>query len=260
MAEDDESIAEEIESGGEEGGEGGGESRRNPRENTEPQEVVIRYTDPEGPDPDAWMVTFSDLLTLLMTFFVLIFASQDPVAKKINEAFGQSTGVFGQFRTTFFEKIAATVRMDISEDRLQVFLDEVGAIDIDVKQEDKGLLITLPSHSLFAPGKTKLSKKAKIRIKQLSEYLVLSKHPIRVVGHADNREARETGFIGPWQLSVRRAHEVLKEMLKYNLPEERLSLVGYGPSKPRFNNLSRLGRGRNRRVEIIILNRGETNP
>ncbi len=222
----------------------------------QPREPPRRRGD-EGPDPDAWMVTFSDLLTLLMTFFVLIFASQDPVQEKIFEVFGQSSGVFGLFRTSFFEDISAVPRTDISQDRVQVFLDEVGAVDIDVSQEEQGLVITLPSNAFFLPGSAVLTKKAVTRIGQLAELLQYSKHDIRVEGHTDNLEARRGLTVSTWDLALERAHAVLLQLLRKPVDPRRLSLTGYGPSRPRYSNVSRLGRRRNRRVEVVILNRGD---
>lgn len=211
----------------------------------------------EGPDPDAWMVTFSDLLTLLMTFFVLIFASQDPVKEKLFEAFGQSSGVFGMFRTSFFEEVTAVPREDISQDRVEVFLDDIGAVNIDVKQEERGLVITLPTNAFFEPGRAVLKLQGVQRIAKLAELLKFTRHDIRVEGHADNRELGGGPAGGSWDLSVERAHAVLRRLLRGNLEERRLSLSGYGPARPRFSNVSRRGRQRNRRVNIIILNRGE---
>ena len=208
----------------------------------------------DGPDPDAWMVTFSDLLTLLMTFFVLIFASQDPVQEKLFSAFGQSTGVFGLFRTSFFETVTVVPRQDISQDRVQVFLQDVGAVNIEVKQEARGLAITLPSNALFRPGSAVLNAAGVKRIGQLSELLRFSKHEIRVLGHPDDREAGDAN----WALSVERAHAVLLQLIANKVDKQRMSLAGYGPSRPKFSNASRLGRQRNRRVDIVILNRGET--
>lgn len=212
----------------------------------------------DGPDPDAWMVTFSDLLTLLMTFFVLIFASQDPVKEKIFEVFGQSAGVFGLFRTSFFETINAVPRTDISQDRVQVLLDDVGAVNIEVKQEEKGLVITLPSNAFFRPGSAVLTAQAVKRLGQLGELLQYTKHPIRVEGHTDNREAGQGLTDAAWDLSLERAHAVLLEFSKKRFDPRRLALTGYGPSRPRHSNVSRLGRQRNRRVEVVILNRGES--
>lgn len=211
----------------------------------------------EGPDPDAWMVTFSDLLTLLMTFFVLIFASQDPVKEKLFEAFGQSSGVFGMFRTSFFERVAAVPRQDISQDRVEVFLQEVGAVNIDVKQEERGLVITLPANAFFRPGSAVLTRAALRRIAKLAELLKFTRHKIRVEGHTDNLEPPGGAAGGAWDLSVERAHAVLLRLVLGQIDERRLSLVGYGPSRPRFSNVSRRGRQRNRRVELVILNRGE---
>lgn len=222
-----------------------------------PKPVEPKPKPETGPDPDAWMVTFSDLLTLLMTFFVLIFASQDPVKEKMFEAFGQSTGVFGMFRTSFFETVTAVPRQDISQDRVEIFLQDIGSVNIDVKQEERGLVITLPTNAFFQPGSAVLTRAAVQRIAKLSELLKFSRHNIRVEGHTDNLELPGGVAGSAWDLSVERAHAVLLRLVRGQINERRLSLVGYGPSRPRFSNVSRRGRQRNRRVELVILNRGE---
>ena len=211
----------------------------------------------DGPDPDAWMVTFSDLLTLLMTFFVLIFASSDPVKSKFFEAFGQSQGVFGMFRTSFFQEITAVTRQDVSQDRVQVFLAEVGAVDIEVRQTDEGLFITLPANAYFEPGSARLRPVARQRVAKLAELLKYSQHHIRVVGHSDNQEASRTQYQNAWDLSLARSHHVLQLLISLQIDERRLSVVGYGDTRPRFTNRTRAGRRRNRRVELVIFNRGE---
>ncbi len=123
----------------------------------------------EGPDPDAWIVTFSDLLTLLMTFFVLMFASADPVKERIHEAFGQTSGVFGLFRRSFLQDITAVPRRNINQDRLQVFLDDIGAVDIDVTRDERGLVVTLPTDAYFRPGSARIDEKARKRVGALAE-------------------------------------------------------------------------------------------
>ena len=193
-----------------------------------------------------------------MTFFVLIFASADPVKKKMQEAFGQSSGVFGLFRRSFLEDVVAIPRVEISQDRLQVLLDELGANDIEINQDDRGLVVTLPTDAYFNPGSARLNDVARARIGALSEYLRFSDHKIRVEGHTDNREVRSATYASSWELSLTRAHSVLLLLQATGIPVERLSLVGYGPSRPRFGNISRLGRSRNRRVEIVIVGPRET--
>lgn len=225
-----------------------------PQGPVEPRERPPKPKAPdEGPDPDAWMVTFSDLLTLLMTFFVLIFASADPVKEKLQEAFGQTSGVFGLFRRSFVEDITAVPRVEISQERLQVLLDELGASDIEVSQDERGLVVTLPSDAYFEPGSARLTEQARTRVGVLSEFLRFSRHDIRVEGHTDNREVSSATYPSSWELSLGRAHSVLLILRGRGVPDTRLSLVGYGPSRPRFDNGSRLGRARNRRVEIVIV-------
>lgn len=206
-------------------------------------------------DPDAWMVTFSDMLTLLMTFFVLIFASADPAPPaKLHEAFGQTTGVFGQFRMGFLEKIMVQPRQDISQDMVQVFLNEVGATEIEVKQDERGLVMALPSDTFFSPGGVTLNARAKKRIDQLAAFLKNTRHPIRVEGHSDDRERPQAPISDHWQLSLARANRVLERLVVKEISEARLSLGGFGPSRPRYKNITRKGRAGNRRVEIVIVN------
>lgn len=207
----------------------------------------------EGPDPDAWIVTFSDLLTLLMTFFVLMFASADPVKEKIQEAFGQTSGVFGLYRRSFLQDVTVVPRRNINQDRLQVFLADIGAVDIDVTRDDRGLVVTLPTDAYFRPGSASIDEKARKRVAALAEYLQYSRHKIRVEGHTDNREYSSATYPSAWELSLARAHTMLLELVDKGIPQDRVSVTGYGPSHPRFDNFSRLGRARNRRVEIIIL-------
>lgn len=210
-----------------------------------------------GPDPEAWMVTFSDLLTLLMTFFVLIFASSDPMPPdRVQEVFGQSPGVFGLFRSSFLERINVVTRRDISEDLLQVFLDEIGALEVEVEQTERGLIVTLPSDTYFEPGGAELNEQARERLDRLAEFLVDTRHNIRVEGHTDDREQPQPPYEDRYDLSLARAHAAQERLLAAGVAARRLALMGYGPSRPRFNNVSRLGRAQNRRVDIVILNRG----
>jgi chemotaxis protein MotB len=207
-------------------------------------------------DPDAWMVTFSDLLTLLMTFFVLIFASQDPVPpEQLQQAFGPTKGVFDLYRKGFLQDIFVVARRDLSQDLVQVFLNEIGSIDIEVEQQERGLVITLPTDAFFPPGRAELNPRARQRIDRLAEFLAVTQHRIRVEGHTDDRETPAPPYPSVWELSVARAHRVLTRLSAHGIDENRLSLAGYGPTRPRFEGVSRLALERNRRVEIVILNR-----
>ena len=182
-------------------------------------------------DQTAWMVTFSDLLTLLMTFFILLFAAADPVPpKKLQEAFGQTVGVFGDFRTGILERIMVTPRQDISQDLVQVFLTEIGASEIEVRQDERGLVMVLPTDTFFPPGGVTLNRKARSRIDQLAAFLKDTRQRIRVEGHSDNRERPKGRDPDRWRLSLARANSVLERLVVRSIPETRLSLVGYGPA------------------------------
>ena len=129
---------------------------------------------------------------------------------------------------------------------------------MDVSQEEQGLVITIPSQALFAPSAARLTEQARKRLAQVSEVLRFTRHDIRVVGHSDDRESAGGASADGWGLSLARAHAVLQELIANRITESRMSLNGFGPSRPRFDNRSAAGRARNRRVEIVILNRAET--
>ncbi|MDH4224860.1 MAG: flagellar motor protein MotB [Deltaproteobacteria bacterium] len=213
--------------------------------------------DGDGPDPDAWMVTFSDLLTLLMTFFVLIFASQSPQKEKLSEISTPREGPFGAFRSSITKELAFVPNRQISQDNIQVLLNEIGASDVTVTQDKQGMVIGLPSETTFEPGSDKITPLGLKHVLKLGEMLRESTHDIRVEGHTDPFEADPSVFKDPWFLSLARAQTVQKLLFSKGVPPDRTSIIGFGPSHPRFDNTTSMGRTRNRRVEIKIMRQDE---
>ena len=201
-----------------------------------------------GLDPNAWMVTFSDLIILMMTFFVLLFAFNDPNLQESQKIDSDTTAI-GLFALsppmlTMQEHQAQTM----IRKNLEIFLAKQAIQKIQVEQSDQGLLIKLPADIFFEPQKATLTAKAIQTLKPLVNHLKkTTKRYIRIEGHTDS--AKFEGVPDVWLLSLQRSHAVLELFLQHKMNPKQLSLVGKGDSEPE----AKTTHARNRRVEIILL-------
>ena len=223
------------------------------------EEIVLlrpkkrKRKDEKKRDPHAWMVTFSDLITLMMTFFVLLFSFNDPNPKKLEAISNNAPGLFSLAQAATSEPIAIQNANSLMKENLEIFLSENNIQNVEVTQTQEGLIITLPTDIIFEKDSAALSEKSKKAIESVTKYLNKTQHEVRVEGHTNNVFAAGKGYRDLWDLSLDRAHTILQEMVKHGLSPPRLSLIGKGASQPKFSNATPQGRGRNQRVEIVIL-------
>ena len=213
-----------------------------------------------------WMVTFADLMSILMCFFVLLlsFSELDPakfkeVAGSIRDAFGvqREEIVFDipkgldiisrEFQPRFtveelLERLKAAVKLELIKGELQI-----------ESLEDR-VVLRMKDSLVFAPGSARLTPQAKQILDSLGEVFKLFDGEIVVAGHTDNVPIKRGAYRSNWELSAARAVSVVEYLLgkNYVLPEE-VSAVGYGPSRPLYPNDTPEHRAANRRVEIILL-------
>ncbi len=206
----------------------------------------------EGLDPNAWMVTFSDLITLMMTFFVLLFAFNDPNPKESQDSSSETQGLFATSPPTFqLQEYQAQTRI---RKNLEIFLAKQAIQKIQLEHSDQGLIIKLPAEILFPKKQATLTKKAIQTLQPLVAHLQkTTKRHVRIEGHTDNAQFEEVPDV--WLLSLQRSRAVLEFFLKHNMSPKRLSLVGKGDSEPEV----KMPHEKNRRVEIILLNPSQTN-
>jgi outer membrane protein OmpA-like peptidoglycan-associated protein len=127
-------------------------------------------------------------------------------------------------------------------------LQEIAA----VKEEARGMVITLSGSVLFASGKWNLLQTAQMRLDQVAEALKATDDDKGIVieGHTDTNGSAATNKA----LSLRRAEAVRQHLIAKGVPVDRISAVGVGESRPVADNDTAEGRANNRRVEIIIGN------
>ncbi|MDT8272378.1 MAG: flagellar motor protein MotB [Desulfomonilia bacterium] len=234
----------------------------------EKQEKNVIYV--KVPDRNAWMVTFSDMVTLLITFFVLLISMTSLDDKALKELFGFFNEVMGPIEFPQTQEMSGVpLIMDIVTPKLffdamtlnKSLLDSLdsrgvggltgrGPQPMEVREINRGMAILLNSEILFDVGSSQLKREAEPVLMGIAEVIRNSGSLISVEGHTDNRGSPEMN----WRLSLSRAIRILDYFVyTAGMSPTNFCVVGYGPSRPVASNATDEGRSQNRRVEIIIL-------
>lgn len=241
----------------------------------------------------AWMVTFADLATLLLTFFILLlsFAELDAekykaMANSLALAFGSANLVSGEIGGSPLTLIEAdTVSLPEPTDSLELepqFIDErsstgpvtvpEGVIELatrmirELEQEvaDNTLNVSYDEHQVvirFSEAATFRSGEAEIKpemipiIERVVKVLSYCTGDVLVSGHTDDRPISSSRFRSNWDLSAARAVSVVHELvLNHQVPADRVIAAGRAETRPLVPNDTPEHRAMNRRVEIAIRN------
>lgn len=188
---------------------------------------------------DRWMVSYVDVLTILLVFFLIAAAKNlhvPPTARRV-------------------PKPAPVVRTPTTPPRADLIRVQQRLMvqGLEPKLEGRGLVISLPQTILFAPGEDRVSSQALPTLERVAEVLCDIPNNVVLVGHADTIPIHNRRFGSNWELSMARSHQVLELLSqRYGVPEPRLSISSYGPYHPTASNETAEGRASNRRVEIVI--------
>ncbi len=221
-----------------------------------------------------WLTTFNDLVTLLMVFFVMLFTMSTIDVKQLKEfqySLQSGLGVLKEGQRVSVGVIeppfpsdmeSVTPQEEIKEELPDKIQDLVKAFDsepeIATTYTEKGLLITLSNTILFQFGMADINPESFPVLDKIAEVISKMSESIRVEGHTDNIPIHTEKFPSNWELSIRRAVNVVKYFVEIKkIPPQRLSAVGYGESKPIFPNDTSGHRAENRRVEILLEMEGE---
>lgn len=182
-------------------------------------------------------MSFNDLLTVLLTFFILLVSMSDIRADKIQDV---SSAAAKSFRT------------DVAEDRAVNLIRSLNTTQgIQARRVEGGVSIALSESLLYRSGSAEIVRKDILM--GLGENLKNQGGAIRVEGHTDSIPIVNGTYSSNWELSAQRAVNAVKFMVsECGIDPQRLSAAGYGDSKPLAPNSSPEGRAINRRVNIII--------
>ena len=225
-----------------------------------------------GSEDPAWLVTFSDLMTLLLTFFVLLLsmAVMDERAKRVvigsvSQAFGFGEQVANPLAESAGNKRHEPGPMDGPTDDLaalrDMVFDDVDK-DLDFRENKYVQIFSINDEVLFVPGGTELSREGVLLLDRIVPYLQQMRYPLLVAGHTAVRRDEETrdysvdltgkGMDSTWPLSFDRALSVYRHLTERGISPGNLSLEAFGQYHPRYTNNTPEGRRKNRRVDLVL--------
>ncbi len=205
----------------------------------------------------AWLTSFSDLMSLLLTFFILLYSMSSLDISKAMKFLSYFQGEKAKsFKHISVVKPVRAYTEDVAlkiKKRIKKILP-VSAYQIVVTKEY--VMIRLFNEIIFKKGSFELTPKSKKALKNIAELLKQLKgnFKIKVVGHTSSEVplGKIPGVTDYWDLSIRRATSVVRFLIKCGVEPSRLSAVGYGNSRPLYTWKNPILQARNRRVEIFL--------
>jgi chemotaxis protein MotB len=222
--------------------------------------MTPNYYSRESASRDRWMVSYMDVLTILLIFFVAIAAQSLDHTPKVARAAATAPAPIARLAPVVespaaSQKIAPPARPS-SPDPSQALLRALHQLDkngLDLRLEARGLVISLPQAILFSSGEDRVSRQALPILSRIADVLRDLPNPVSLVGHADAVPIHNRHFHNNWDLSTARSLQILKLLShSYGISESRLSIASYGAYRPSDPNDTSAGRAHNRRVEIVI--------
>ncbi|WP_028574030.1 OmpA/MotB family protein [Desulfonatronovibrio hydrogenovorans] len=219
-----------------------------------------------------WLVTFTDIMTLLLTFFVLIitFASFiDP--RRVKLVLGSITGTFG-VGTAKQDVLSRTERDWVLEpgpmpdegdlQQLKPLLWDDKTDDLNFVENRFVQIFSINTDILYHPGQVNLTPAGENLLDQVIPVLQQLEYPVLITGHTsplrdefglEHEALRDREIINPsWQLSLHRVLNVYRYILESGVDPDMIRLEAFGKFWPRYSNRTDDGRRNNRRVEIVL--------
>lgn len=197
-------------------------------------------------DGESWLLSYLDVLTLLITFFVLLISITglgDDSSSDLQDEEGQST----------FEQLSAGLLP--RQSGLEPRLDGLDIEGVSVIHQPGSISLRIEEQLLFASGNASLSEDGQAVLGTLAGILSSMSGLISVEGHTDSRPIRSARFPSNWELSSARAAAVLRSLITAGFEQDRLRAIGYADTRPVSDNETREGRQANRRVELVVQTR-----
>ena len=229
--------------------------------------------------PPDWLTTYSDMITLCLCFFVIMFNPDDVTQAQLDAvSMSMRPGNVGSapggmtLSTGRSVELGNTVMSLPSMERgrtlgtamrkaVSVFSPEIHSNKVRITHDERGLVITLASDAFFAPASARINieqtRDILLRLGTFLESDELRRRKIRIEGHTDAVPIDPAGpWESNWELSSMRSINVLHYLTAIGIDEKRFQVAGFSDTVPFATNDTPDGRAYNRRVDIIILDEG----
>ncbi|MEW6764448.1 MAG: OmpA family protein [Pseudomonadota bacterium] len=216
----------------------------------------------EVEDENNWLMTFGDLMSLLLVMFVFIvaFSSFQPERYAVSEA-PQPVEGSGQPAIPIEAPPAETPQPPTASPphaadsaplpELDPAFQALGK-DVQVNVQQGQINLQIPDSILFSAGTANLSEAGLPLLDRIAEALKSNRYGISIEGHTDSIPIRNVRFPSNWELSAARAAIVLRYFIARGIPPERMRAIGYADTRPVVPNDTPESRARNRRVELVL--------
>jgi chemotaxis protein MotB len=238
---------------------------------------------------ERWLVSYADFMTLLFAFFVVMYAISSVNQGKYRVLSDSIVQAF-QEKQTSDKMINMTAKNNSilpgtgrpigkaapmkgvpgkkenaeTEHMKSIAKDVVGAMSslvqqgqVKVTQSARGITVEINASTLFPSGEATLQPASSQALAAVAKVLAETDNPIQVEGHTDDQPIKSPVYPSNWELSSARAASVVRLLAEQGVPPGRMVAVGYADNKPLDTNATPDGRARNRRVNVLILNKVE---
>jgi chemotaxis protein MotB len=224
------------------------------------------------PGAPEWVVTFGDMMSLLLTFFVLLLSFSTMEAQKFKMISGYMRQAFGlqtkesytgiPMGTTILSTDARTTTNPAQE--LQLIqairrqLEEAGMTrHASVHMTERGVSVQLNGEVMFASGRSDLKPEVHEVLDGIARIATDRSGIVEIEGHTDDVPIASSRYPSNWELSSARAGSTARYLIQQGVPGSRVKAVGYADTRPVVPNTSAEGRSKNRRVEFVFVRHGD---
>ena len=205
------------------------------RSQVAPRDEVLLPED----ESESWAVSYIDLLLLMVTLFVLLLSYQQQKIQQVVEVEQTS------------EMMSVEKRPDNSAFLDQIYLSHLKD-RVSVVEEQNTIKLAMSDSILFFPADATLSRSGEQVLDEIAVMLKQRPWHILVEGHTDNQPISTPRYLSNWELSSARATSVTRYLISRGIAPQRLSAIGYADTRPITSNADDVGRGRNRRVALVL--------
>ncbi len=234
---------------------------------------------------ETWLLPYSDLLTLLLALFIVMFAissidkeKYEQLKEQFSVIFSGGSGIMEKSGDSVIpleklnipensgnndtpKNINVITGKEVEEDKMNEIkkkiekeIEKKGYSErVKVTLDNEGLEISIQDAVLFNSGQAEIIQDVYPLLLHISEMIKTLDNSIKIAGHTDNVPIRTSQFRSNWDLSSFRAINVMNFMVEKGMLNPKVfSIQAFGEYKPKFDNSTEAGRAKNRRVEIFI--------
>jgi chemotaxis protein MotB len=232
-----------------------------------------------GPTGQEWLTTYSDMVTLMLCFFVIMFNPDEGTSAQMQQISASmatrglgslaggmtlSSGRNADLGNTVMSlpsmekgrSLGTALRKAIS-----LFNPEIRSNKVKITHDERGLVISLASDAFFNPASARLNREETrdilLRLAAMLAGDDLKDRKLRIEGHTDDEATDPNGpWQDNWELSTARSISVLHYLTDIGIDEKRFQVAGFADTMPVARNDTAEGRGYNRRVDVILIDDG----